>query len=363
MIFNFEIPQESTKAPAKPSIKQLLTKTKGNWKQKRRAVKSTLNPKKHMPITNPTTRPITNPVSKPITPPEFTTDAQNPNNVPVTAQHVVKPRLPYKKQQKVYTENDSFVSSLFTANPPVVLPPSKNSKILFNQEETPPAKQPINQPEIIINQEKKAEPVKQEKIPEKSVFSSYAESFHQTTLNPLLITHLSTKLSITQPTKIQKSALPILLTNQSRDILIKAQTGSGKTLAFLLPIINQILKASEYLEMPQKAEILDRKIGCLAIVLAPTRELARQIYGNLESFLSFSNAGIVSRDRVDPTGTTEVEEVKEESKEKQFKNHWIVPGLVVGGGKIKNLTFLNLMKLIKKRKNPKKPESEKESTS
>lgn len=64
------------------------------------------------------------------------------------------------------------------------------------------------------------------------------------------------------PTPIQMQAIPILL--QKRQLLACAPTGSGKTAAFLLPIIN-------HLKGPQKE-------GFRAIILSPTRELAKQTY-------------------------------------------------------------------------------------
>ncbi|XP_070135425.1 probable ATP-dependent RNA helicase DDX52 isoform X2 [Drosophila bipectinata] len=65
-----------------------------------------------------------------------------------------------------------------------------------------------------------------------------------------------------QPTPIQMQALPVLL--QRRALMACAPTGSGKTLAFLTPLING-LRAH-------------KTTGLRALVLAPTRELAQQIY-------------------------------------------------------------------------------------
>ncbi|XP_034946217.1 probable ATP-dependent RNA helicase DDX52 [Chelonus insularis] len=70
------------------------------------------------------------------------------------------------------------------------------------------------------------------------------------------------KCGYTIPTSIQMQALPILLEN--KPILACAPTGSGKTLAFLLPIIH-------HLNGPKNQ-------GFRAIILSPTRELAKQTY-------------------------------------------------------------------------------------
>ncbi|KAF8064587.1 has1 [Scenedesmus sp. PABB004] len=59
---------------------------------------------------------------------------------------------------------------------------------------------------------------------------------------------------------------PALLTG--RDVLGAARTGSGKTLAFLIPAV----------ELLHRAKFMPRN-GTGAIVIAPTRELALQIYG------------------------------------------------------------------------------------
>ncbi|XP_030756350.1 probable ATP-dependent RNA helicase DDX52 [Sitophilus oryzae] len=68
------------------------------------------------------------------------------------------------------------------------------------------------------------------------------------------------KCGYTEPTPIQKQAVPIML--QGRQMLACAPTGSGKTAAFLVPIIQE-------LKGPQKQ-------GFRALILCPTRELANQ---------------------------------------------------------------------------------------
>ncbi|MGL5364791.1 MAG: DEAD/DEAH box helicase, partial [Plesiomonas shigelloides] len=72
-----------------------------------------------------------------------------------------------------------------------------------------------------------------------------------------------------QPTPIQQQAIPLIL--QGQDILASAQTGTGKTAAFALPIIQQLLE--------QPAAKAPR-----ALILVPTRELARQVQDNMEAF-------------------------------------------------------------------------------
>jgi replicative superfamily II helicase len=74
---------------------------------------------------------------------------------------------------------------------------------------------------------------------------------------------------------MQKNAIPVILAK--RDLMACAQTGSGKTAAFLVPILNSILE-----EGPGEAggggQVFGRrKQFPLALVLAPTRELATQV--------------------------------------------------------------------------------------
>lgn len=102
-------------------------------------------------------------------------------------------------------------------------------------------------------------------------------------LDPLVVTHLQTKMNIEKPTAIQRAALPSLLSSadedtSSRDVFIQSQTGSGKTLSFLLPIIQDLLPLSSL-------SYIDRSIGTLAVIIAPTRELAKQISDVLEALL------------------------------------------------------------------------------
>ena len=66
--------------------------------------------------------------------------------------------------------------------------------------------------------------------------------------------------------EIQAKAIPPLLAGN--DLLAQAKTGSGKTLGFLIPAI----------EMLYKSKFKPRN-GTGVLILAPTRELALQIYG------------------------------------------------------------------------------------
>jgi ATP-dependent RNA helicase DDX31/DBP7 len=93
-----------------------------------------------------------------------------------------------------------------------------------------------------------------------------------------LAAHLSTKLELKAPTAIQKAVIPQMVSDDS-DAFIQAETGSGKTLAYLLPIVERILA------MSSKDLQVHRDSGLFAIILAPTRELCKQIAAVLEKLL------------------------------------------------------------------------------
>ncbi|XP_053654723.1 putative ATP-dependent RNA helicase Pl10 isoform X7 [Cherax quadricarinatus] len=84
-----------------------------------------------------------------------------------------------------------------------------------------------------------------------------------------------------RPTPVQKYALPFILAK--RDLMACAQTGSGKTAAFLVPILNQIYEQGP-IQIKNNNPRGRSKQYPLALVLAPTRELATQIYDESRKF-------------------------------------------------------------------------------
>ena len=76
-------------------------------------------------------------------------------------------------------------------------------------------------------------------------------------------------------TPIQKQAIPII--QEGRDLIACAQTGTGKTAAFVLPILDKLTKTRQ-----------DNKVN--TIIIAPTRELAKQIDMQIEGFSYFTNS-------------------------------------------------------------------------
>ena len=81
-----------------------------------------------------------------------------------------------------------------------------------------------------------------------------------------------TELGIVKPTEVQERAIPFLMKNGG-DFCAQAQTGTGKTAAFGLPLLTKV--------NPKKPEIQ-------GLVIAPTRELAKQIGKQLFRYTKFS---------------------------------------------------------------------------
>jgi len=106
------------------------------------------------------------------------------------------------------------------------------------------------------------------------------ESFAEVELTPIIEANIALA-RYTSPTPVQKNSIPVILAK--RDLMSCAQTGSGKTAAFLVPILNLIYK-----DGPAPGTggggYGRRKQFPLALVLAPTRELATQIYDEARKF-------------------------------------------------------------------------------
>lgn len=183
-----------------------------------------------------------------------------------------------KAKTELHREQGQIVSSLFTANPEV-------QQRDYSKEIDESKLKPSNAP----------------------MLDDPNADFKALGLHENLVKCL-TEAKYTKPTKIQRMAIPKLIslghqrtrTNpfppQPRDMFMQAQTGSGKTMAFTLPVLNMLLSS--------KGNIT-RQSGIYALILAPTRELAQQIYSFIEDHLC-----------------------------KKACN-WIVPGIVIGGEKKK----------------------------
>uniref|UniRef100_A0A3Q0TA83 RNA helicase n=1 Tax=Amphilophus citrinellus TaxID=61819 RepID=A0A3Q0TA83_AMPCI len=126
---------------------------------------------------------------------------------------------------------------------------------------------------------------KYDDIPVEATGSScptHIENFHDVDMGEIIMGNI-TLSRYTRPTPVQKYAIPII--KSKRDLMACAQTGSGKTAAFLLPVLSQI-----YTEGPGDALQAEngrygrRKQYPISLVLAPTRELALQIYDEARKF-------------------------------------------------------------------------------
>lgn len=71
-----------------------------------------------------------------------------------------------------------------------------------------------------------------------------------------------------QPTEIQHKAIPAAMSGH--DLIASSKTGSGKTLAFLLPAMQRLLKNRPLSKRDPRV-----------VILTPTRELAKQVFGQL----------------------------------------------------------------------------------
>ncbi|MGJ5700845.1 DEAD/DEAH box helicase [Staphylococcus equorum] len=95
--------------------------------------------------------------------------------------------------------------------------------------------------------------------------------FEKFNLEPSLLDAVK-DLNFTQPTEIQSRVIPKIM--KQVNLIGQSQTGTGKSHAFLLPLMNSI--NTEYKE-PQ------------AIIVAPTRELAQQLFDVASHLAKFKN--------------------------------------------------------------------------
>jgi len=110
-----------------------------------------------------------------------------------------------------------------------------------------------------------------------------SESFRALGLDDVALEAIAA-LGYTDPTPIQREALPVLLDGE--DVVGLAQTGTGKTIAFGLPLSRSI--------DPTRNDVQ-------AIVMVPTRELANQVRDvmvHLGKFYGFITLGLVGGSRV-----------------------------------------------------------------
>ncbi|MEC9464295.1 MAG: DEAD/DEAH box helicase, partial [Myxococcota bacterium] len=87
-------------------------------------------------------------------------------------------------------------------------------------------------------------------------------------LSPALLDALDA-IGYQYPTPVQAAAIPVAATG--RDVMAQAQTGTGKTAAFSIPLIDRLEDAK----------------GVSALILCPTRELAKQVADEISRLAQF----------------------------------------------------------------------------
>lgn len=81
-------------------------------------------------------------------------------------------------------------------------------------------------------------------------------------------------MNFRKPSKIQERALPLLLKDPATNMIGQSQSGTGKTAAFVLNMLRRCDLSNP---------------SAQALVLAPSRELARQILGVVKTMGQFMN--------------------------------------------------------------------------
>ncbi len=97
------------------------------------------------------------------------------------------------------------------------------------------------------------------------IVTPIATDFSSFTISPKLLDNIIQK-GYRTPTPIQQQTIPSIILG--RDVIGIANTGTGKTAAFLIPLVNKVYNDK----------------GERVLIIAPTRELAVQIYEELKSF-------------------------------------------------------------------------------
>ena len=93
-----------------------------------------------------------------------------------------------------------------------------------------------------------------------------------------------TEQNYTTPTPIQCEGIPAVLSK--KDVMAAAQTGTGKTAAFTLPILHLLHEA----KLKKQKPVANNHVRTL--ILAPTRELASQIYDNVIKYSQFMDVRV-----------------------------------------------------------------------
>eukprot|EP00397_Hematodinium_sp_SG-2012_P015599 GEMP01015889.1.p1 GENE.GEMP01015889.1~~GEMP01015889.1.p1 ORF type:complete len:689 (+),score=166.00 GEMP01015889.1:57-2123(+) len=178
--------------------------------------------------------------------------------------------LPVKKKKKRVLEEAAIVEEVEEA---VEIPKKKKrSREEVKEDEDEPASP------------RKEKKLKKEKKEKKKAEAAAAEDAERAPL-PAGAVHLDDFPQLSETTKnclrgrgfeslfeIQAKAFPPIF--EGKDTVGKAKTGCGKTLAFVLPVVEKIIAGKMSTLKPRRAP--------LCVVVAPTRELAKQIFNEFE---------------------------------------------------------------------------------
>ncbi|MDQ0205562.1 DEAD/DEAH box helicase [Alkalicoccobacillus murimartini] len=138
-----------------------------------------------------------------------------------------------------------------------------------------------------------------------------SENFKRFGLEPFLLEALDAQ-GFSKPTEIQERLIPAII--NGKDVIGQSHTGTGKTLSFFLPIL-QVIK-------PERQELQ-------AIVTAPTRELATQLFNELRLLTDHTEEGKAIVSQLLVGGTDKTRSIE------KLKNQ---PHIVVGtAGRISDL--------------------------
>ncbi|XBW37617.1 hypothetical protein QEN19_003198 [Hanseniaspora menglaensis] len=281
------IDTSSSNAGVSKSSKIDSANMKGNWKQKRQQVKQLRKNNK------------TNNVDKNTSKANFSESGSMVNvndmlfqnkNIKIGRNNNANNKAGAKKggnpnyKGKGGKNDQTFVSSLFSSNKDIV------TKIPEKSVDEKP-KTIISEPEVNETEKNDVEDEEKGKIEEIEENKSLSETADATETDVSgfvelgidsfkLIRSLQTKLKITNPTKIQKLAIPKILNPDQKNVFIHSKTGSGKTLTYMLPIYQTILKNIN----------TGRKSGCTAIIITPTRELSTQLQNIINNSLNIGPA-------------------------------------------------------------------------
>ncbi|OQD77631.1 hypothetical protein PENDEC_c002G07069 [Penicillium decumbens] len=107
------------------------------------------------------------------------------------------------------------------------------------------------------------------------------KSFEDLGLDDRILKGLS-DMGFRKPSKVQERALPLLMRNPPKNLVGQSQSGTGKTAAFVLNILSRIDLSTDLAQTTPQA-----------LILAPTRELARQIVGVVQVMGQFLDGLVI----------------------------------------------------------------------